>query len=90
MINSVLIITISIIAWGSAFIFNKFYPQDIHQHGKYNSIDGLRGFLAILVFIHHSGIWFFYINNNEWDIPDSVLMNNIGKLGVSLFFMITA
>ncbi|MEQ1966425.1 acyltransferase [Xenorhabdus nematophila] len=85
-----IVIFISVIAWGTSFIFNKLYPQEISHHEKYGTIDGLRGYLAILVFIHHSAMWFFYLHTKVWTVPKSIILSNIGGLGVTLFFMITA
>jgi len=57
---------------------------------KYEMIDGLRGFLAIGVFIHHSSIWYAYIHTNEWEAPDSNFYNQAGQTSVAFFFMITS
>jgi len=59
------------------------------SQGRFASIDGLRGYLAFLVFIHHSCIWFFYLRSGEWNEPPSNIYNNFGQASVSLFFMIT-
>ncbi|WP_419760663.1 acyltransferase family protein [Acidisoma sp.] len=56
---------------------------------RVQTIDGLRGFLAIGVFIHHSVIYHQYLLTGRWDVPPSVFYTNIGKAGVTVFFMIT-
>lgn len=56
----------------------------------FETIDGLRGFLAIAVFIHHSTIWFQYIKESNWRLPDSNLYIHFGETSVALFFMITS
>lgn len=58
--------------------------------GRYASIDGLRGYLAFLVFLHHACIWYFYLRSGNWSRPPSYFFNNFGQGGVALFFMITA
>jgi peptidoglycan/LPS O-acetylase OafA/YrhL len=58
--------------------------------GRYVTIDGLRGYLALLVFLHHAAVWYFYRTNGTWTVPPSNLFTLFGQGGVALFFMITA
>src|ERR1035438_10016436 len=55
----------------------------------FQPIDGLRGYLAFFVFIHHSCIWYFYLKTGIWGEPDSHLFIQMGQMSVSFFFMIT-
>jgi peptidoglycan/LPS O-acetylase OafA/YrhL len=57
--------------------------------GRFASIDGLRGYLAFFVFLHHSCIWYFYLRTDQWDHPESHVYTNFGQSSVVLFFMIT-
>ncbi|HFR0940102.1 TPA: acyltransferase family protein, partial [Shigella flexneri] len=57
--------------------------------GRNNQIDGMRGFLAIFVLIHHAAIWHGYLLTGVWKTPSSNLLTNLGQVGVSFFFMIT-
>lgn len=57
---------------------------------KYPEIDGLRGYLAFFVFLHHSYIWSHYLKTNKWEEPESNLFNQFGQTSVTLFFIITA
>lgn len=59
-------------------------------HARYQTIDGLRGYLAFFVFLHHAAIWFYYLRDNGWQAPPSNLFTHFGQSGVALFFMITA
>lgn len=59
------------------------------KQGRYASIDGLRGYLAIFVFLHHSCIWFFYLKTGRWQVPPSNLYTHFGQSSVAFFFMIT-
>lgn len=59
------------------------------QSGRYATIDGLRGYLALGVFLHHSSIWYFYLKTGRWEAPQSNLYNHFGQSGVALFFMVT-
>lgn len=53
------------------------------------TIDGLRGYLAVGVFIHHAVIYYRYLTEGIWDNPASSLYTQLGSINVSLFFMIT-
>lgn len=58
------------------------------QHGRFESLDGLRGYLALAVLIHHAAAMHEYLSTGTWRVglaPLAVL----GPLAVSLFFMIT-
>ncbi len=77
------------IAFFTAFVLNKiFKPNTIN--GRFESVDGLRGFLAIGVFIHHASIWHQYLQKGVWDVPKSNVYTLLGQGSVSLFFMITS
>ena len=56
---------------------------------KYEAIEGLRGYLAIFVFIHHSILYFYYLHYQNWNISGPKLFNHFGEISVVLFFMIT-
>ncbi len=56
---------------------------------KFETIDGLRGYLAFLVFMHHANIYYYYFKNKTWDLPNQKLFIHFGQTSVSLFFMIT-
>jgi peptidoglycan/LPS O-acetylase OafA/YrhL len=58
--------------------------------GRFASIDGLRGYMAFFVFLHHSCIWFFFTHGYGWGHPPSWLYDQFGSTSVSMFFMITA
>ncbi|MGC9196517.1 MAG: acyltransferase family protein [Syntrophobacteraceae bacterium] len=60
------------------------------QSGRYASIDGLRGYAAFFVFLHHSAIWYFFLHNGVWSVPPSNLYTQFGQGSVVFFFMITS
>ncbi len=57
---------------------------------RYDSLDGLRGLLAILVMIAHASAWRLYAMTGEWTVPPSRLYTHFAQSSVALFFMITA
>jgi peptidoglycan/LPS O-acetylase OafA/YrhL len=56
---------------------------------RLQTIDGLRGFLGLSVFMHHSSIWYFFVRTGRWELPPSNFYTHLGQSSVSLFFMIT-
>ncbi|MGP3789247.1 acyltransferase family protein [Pseudomonas sp. B392_1p] len=58
--------------------------------GRYLALDGLRGYLAFFVFLHHSCIWYFYLKTGRWELPPSNLLVMLGQGSVALFFMVTS
>lgn len=57
--------------------------------GRFATIDGLRGLLALAVFLCHACIWYFYTRTGRWELPPSNLYTHFGQSGVALFFMIS-
>jgi peptidoglycan/LPS O-acetylase OafA/YrhL len=53
-------------------------------------IDGLRGYLALAVVIHHMFIWLYFIKVHVWKAPPGNFIANLGPTAVAVFFMITA
>ncbi len=65
--------------------------QPLHEDtARHRSLDGLRGYLALGVFLHHSVIWQGYRVSGAWASPPSAFYTQAGKGSVALFFMITA
>ncbi len=82
-------------AWLAAATLLRFFgparqglpPAD---SGRYRSIDGLRGYLAFGVFVHHCVVTWFYLQTGQWVVPASNFYAQLGQTSVALFFMITA
>jgi peptidoglycan/LPS O-acetylase OafA/YrhL len=72
-------------------------PQPPPTSNRYAAIDGLRGYLALFVFLNHAIHWLFYIQTGKWESPELGsnmydqfgLYYQLGWCGVSMFFMIT-
>ena len=58
--------------------------------GRYSSVDGLRGYLAFGVFIHHTAITWVFLHTGVFEMPSTRFYAQIGLASVALFFMITA
>lgn len=90
------LITLGMFALSTIVLRNsRFYSEVIEAHkgGRFESIDGLRGFLALSVYFHHAVISQHFYLVNRWE--QDVAGNNysfypfIAHYGVSTFFMIT-
>jgi peptidoglycan/LPS O-acetylase OafA/YrhL len=57
--------------------------------GRFPAIDGLRGYLAIAVFVSHTSVWYFYLRLGTWALPPSNFYTHLGQSSVVIFFMIT-
>lgn len=79
-----------LLAWGTIWLLDRFSTRAPAPTGRHASIDGLRGHLALAVFVHHGIIWHGYLRTGKWDAPPSNLFNQLGQGSVALFFMITA
>ena len=88
-LNPLYAVTIITIAYITGYLFNLNIKKN-DPDNRFNTIDGLRGFLALGVFIHHSTIWHQYIKTGKWSLPDSNLYIHLGETSVTLFFMITS
>jgi peptidoglycan/LPS O-acetylase OafA/YrhL len=58
------------------------------QH-RVSPLDGLRGILATAVMVHHFTITYVWHTTSSWQGTNSKVINNMGAVPVSLFFMIT-
>ncbi|CAI0692701.1 Uncharacterized protein conserved in bacteria [Serratia entomophila] len=69
----------------------KFTPLNIRlpEGRRSGYIDGLRGYLALMVAAHHYFIFYGWLQNGDWLPPEINYINNFGKVAVCLFFMIT-
>ena len=77
-----------LLAMATAYFLLKQFGASPNQ-GRFTTIDGLRGYLAFFVFMHHSSIWYFYLRTGQWQLPPSNLYTHFGQSSVLLFFMIT-
>lgn len=57
---------------------------------RFHAIDGLRGFLALGVMLHHIHINHHFYRTGLWELTPSRLSTFLGRGSVAFFFMITA
>lgn len=72
----------------SGGFFDKLLAIERATH--YESIDGLRSFLAFGVFFTHAQVNLQYHQTGELNLPASAFYTTLGEFSVSLFFVITA
>lgn len=82
------VMVLVLLAFVAAWSIDRMWPRP-SDAGRYQTIDGLRGWLGFFVFIHHACIWFFFLRTGQWDAPPSRLHTHLGESSVVVFFMIT-
>ncbi len=56
---------------------------------RFAPLDGLRGYAAFLVFLHHTAGWYVFARTGVWALPPTRLYVHFGQSSVVIFFMIT-
>jgi peptidoglycan/LPS O-acetylase OafA/YrhL len=64
-------------------------PREIAGDQRAAALDGLRGFLALSVIVHHAAIHRLYWPSGQWREPASLVFSWLGPAPVALFFMLT-
>ncbi len=89
--SSFLVFAVLLVAFLTAYLVSKsdrfLFLDD--RGRRYGCIDGLRGYLAILVFVHHFVVTLAWKKTGDWGYPDSILFENLGRVSVAVFFLIT-
>jgi len=69
-----------------------FYKKVIgeEEKGRFESLDGLRGILAINVFFQHAVTSWFYFQTKVWEIVDIRFYRHLGGEAVILFLIMTS
>jgi len=86
----------ALLLYGVAFILARLLlkSEPVQQaitasSGRYGSVDGLRGVLALGVLVHHSYAAYGYFAYGRWTWSSSAVLNQLGQTTVALFFMIS-
>jgi peptidoglycan/LPS O-acetylase OafA/YrhL len=70
--------------------FSKFYQRELAvTSGREVALDGLRGFAALMVAVHHTAICRVWLKTGAWTDAGSFVPQMMGPFGVVLFFMLT-
>ncbi len=69
-----------------------FYKKVVSEEekGRFESLDGLRGILAINVFFQHAVTSWFYFQTKVWEIVDIRFYRHLGGEAVILFLIMTS
>lgn len=64
---------------------------DVIENGpnRIKTIDGIRGYLAMAVMVHHGVIRIDQMQTGQWELPPSMVYSLLGQLSVGMFFAIT-
>lgn len=79
--------------FGAALVkFIPFYKREVEIEGsnRYETLDGLRGFLAFGVFFQHAVTNFAFFATGVWEITPERFYRHLGGESVILFFIITS
>jgi peptidoglycan/LPS O-acetylase OafA/YrhL len=90
------LITLFLLALSAIILQNSRFYSEVtaaHQGGRFESIDGLRGFLALSVFFHHAVISQHFYQTGNWEQhlvgKELTFYPFLAHYGVRAFFMIT-
>lgn len=67
----------------------RFVDEPAAPGARHAALDGLRGFLALGVFVYHLVVTHGFIATGVWAPPRSPFHALLGPVGVSVFFMLT-
>src|SRR5450755_1539745 len=63
---------------------------ELNDQTRYVAIDGIRGYLAFGVYVHHFILGWLFLHHGYMGPPPHNWENQFGKTSVAIFFMITA
>lgn len=72
----------------SLFLINKFVKIAPRTKGDL-PLDGLRGYMAFTVFLHHAALYCNLLVNGHWGVENMNTYAQFGQTSVFIFFMIT-
>lgn len=86
-------------AWGlaslsvgllTAYLLRKIPHASCFHQGRHQNLDGLRGVLALIVFICHASTWQQYLIERKWRVSDTPFYILPGQTSIVIFLMLTA
>ena len=81
------LLAVSMVAVSFALARADILPASVAERDS--PLDGLRGILASAVMAHHFYIFYQAHLTGKWQRPETELLNNLGGVSVSVFFLIT-
>jgi peptidoglycan/LPS O-acetylase OafA/YrhL len=90
---------VAVVCYAMAFLTSHAFvrwvlpPTLSHRLGneaRYVAIDGIRGYLAFGVFVHHCLVTWIFLPEGSWAPLPHNFENQLGATSVAIFFMITA
>ena len=88
--SPIFVVIICLIASLTAYIIQRIAKPMPTTASRNVTIDGLRGLLALGVFIHHSNLWNQFLVVGLWEKSRTNIYNQFGNIRVAMFFMITS
>jgi peptidoglycan/LPS O-acetylase OafA/YrhL len=97
--ESLLFIPIAVVCYTSALATSHFFvrwilPQrlgaELGNGARYVAIDGIRGYLALGVYVQHCLVTGIFLRDGRWGEPSSNFGGQFANACVAIFFMITA
>lgn len=89
-----IVIALVVLGLGALIVRRSAFYRGLVDHevsaNRFHAIDGLRGYLALGVVLHHVVINFQYYQTGVWELTPSRLNTFFGRGSVGFFFMITA
>jgi peptidoglycan/LPS O-acetylase OafA/YrhL len=84
-----------VLAFLTSVVFVRFFLSEKRRSGlgngaRYVAIDGIRGYLAFSVFVHHCLVTWVFLPAGRWAPLPHNFENELGATSVAVFFMITA
>jgi peptidoglycan/LPS O-acetylase OafA/YrhL len=84
-----------VLAFLTSHAFVRFFLPNKLRAGlgngaRYVAIDGIRGYLAFSVFVHHCLVTWIFLPGGRWAPLPHNFENELGATSVAVFFMITA
>ena len=73
----------------TAYLLRNIPHSECFHTGRHRNMDGLRGVLALIMFICHASTWQQYLIDGKWRISHSPIYILPGQTGIVIFFMLT-
>lgn len=74
---------------GAAYVLRRMPPSACFHAGRHRNLDGLRGVLALIMFICHASTWQQYLADHRWRVSETPVYIIPGQTGIVIFFMLT-